>query len=62
MTLVAIGVVVLAVEPVRLSVAEAERIALVVVICLVDSERLVRLVLEIGIGEPSKAECDALVA
>ena len=62
MTLVAVAVVVLAIESGGVGVAEAEWIALVVVVSLVDRERVVRLVLEIRIGKSAKAERDALVA
>ena len=62
MTLVAVAVVVLAIEPVGARVAEAERIALVVVVGLVDRQRVVRLVLEIGISQSAEAEGDAVVA
>src|SRR6185436_10162466 len=46
MTLVAVAVVVLAIESIRSRIPEAEWIALVVVVRLIDGQRVVRLILE----------------
>ena len=62
MTLVAVALVVLAVQRVGPGVAEAERIALVVVVRLVDRQGVVRLELEIPGRHSAEAKGHAVVA
>src|SRR5256885_7536214 len=60
--LVAVAPVVFGREVVGARVAEREGIALVVVVRFVERQRVVRGKLEVRIGDPFQAECDAVVA
>ena len=62
MTLIAVAPVVLGCEIVGLRVAEGERIALIVVVRLVERQCVVELELEVGIEHPLQADRDAIVA